>query len=122
VQVTNGPSHNKMQFNWDGGAYIQDQWRLGNFTVNLGARYDKFNAFIPAQSVPDSNFVRGFSIPKMSNTPNWNDWATRTGVAWDVFGNGKTAVTSPAALWRAGVQHFAVQPDLQPHGHAGGLT
>ena len=40
-----------------------------NFTVNLGARYDKFNAFIPAQSVPDSNFVKGYSIPRSPTRP-----------------------------------------------------
>ena len=102
VSVSNGPSLNKMQFNWDGGAYIQDQWRVGRFTFNLGARYDKFNAFIPAQSVPDSNFVQGFSIPQISNTPNWNDWATRTGMAWDVFGTGKTAVKFFAGRFVAG--------------------
>lgn len=102
VSVTNGPSHNKMQFNWDGGVYIQDQWRLGRLTFNLGGRYDKFNAFIPAQSVPDSNFVKGFSIPKISETPDWTNWAVRTGVAWDLFGNGKTAVKAFAGRFVAG--------------------
>ena len=106
-----------MQFNWDGGAYIQDQWRVDRFTFNLGARYDKFNAFIPAQSVPDSNFIKGFSIDQISNMPNWNDWATRVGVSWDVFGNGKTAIKAFAGRFVAGEafsQHLAVQPDLQP--------
>jgi hypothetical protein len=102
VDVTNGPSRNKMAFNWDGGAYIQDQWRIGRFTLNLGARYDKFNAHIPAQSVPDSNFVKGFSIDRISNTPDWNDWATRTGVAWDVFGTGRTAIKAYAGRFIAG--------------------
>ena len=102
VSVTNGPSLNKMQFNWDGGVYVQDQWRIGRFTLNLGARYDKFNAFIPAQSVPDSNFVRGYTIPKIADTPDWNDWATRTGLAWDVFGTGKTAIKAYAGRFIAG--------------------
>ncbi len=102
VSVSNGPSLNKMQFNWDGGAYIQDQWRVDRFTFNLGARYDKFNAFIPAQSVPDSNFIKGFSIDQISNMPNWNDWAARVGVSWDVFGNGKTAMKAFAGRFMAG--------------------
>ena len=102
ANVANGPSLNKMQFNWDGGLYVQDQWRLGRVTVNLGARYDKFNAFIPAQSVPASNFVAAYSIPQINNTPSWNDWATRTGLAWDIFGTGKTALKFYAGRFVAG--------------------
>ena len=93
-----------MAFNWDGGAYVQDQWHLGDVTLNLGARYDKFNAYIPAQSVPDFELRQGFlDIPVGSRTrPDWNDWATRTGFAWDVFGTGRTAIKAYAGRFIAG--------------------
>jgi hypothetical protein len=102
VAVTNGPSRNLMRINFDGGAYVQDQWRLGRFTFNLGARWDRFNASIPAQSNPAGFFVPAISIDDINDTPNWNDWATRTGLAWDVFGNGKTAVKAFAGRYVAG--------------------
>ena len=102
-EVANGPSLNKMQFNWDGGVYVQDQWQLGRFTFNLGARYDKFNAFIPAQSVPDSNFVQGLLDSARSATCRTGTTGRR-GPAWP----GTCSATarrrsrrSPAASWRA---------------------
>ena len=70
--------------------------------VQPGGGYDKFSPFIPAQSEPDSNFVPGVSIRADHNTPNWNDWATRTGMAWDMFGTGKTAVKFFAGRFVAG--------------------
>ncbi len=32
------------------GLYAQDQWTLGNLTLNLGVRYDCLNAHNPAQT------------------------------------------------------------------------
>ena len=101
--VTNGPSLNKMQFNWDGGAYIQDQWRLGRFTFNLGARYDKFNAVHPGAvgarlelRPRASRFAR--SATRRTGTTG------RPGPAW----RGTCSATarrrsrrSPAGSWRA---------------------
>jgi outer membrane receptor protein involved in Fe transport len=57
------------------------------FTINLGVRWDHFNAGVPVQSNPASFFTLAVSINEIKGTPNWNDWATRAGVAWDVFGN-----------------------------------
>jgi hypothetical protein len=102
VSVANGPAKNKQEIRFDGGAFVQDQWRFRRFTFNLGARWDRFNAGIPAQSAPAGYFVPAIATPEINDVPNWNDWATRLGVAWDVFGNGKTALKAFAGRFVAG--------------------
>jgi hypothetical protein len=102
VTVTNGKSENLQAIHFDGGAFGQDQWRLHRFTINLGARWDHFNAGVPAQTNPASYFTPAVSIGELKDTPNWNDWSTRTGVAWDVFGTGKTAIKAFAGRFVAG--------------------
>jgi hypothetical protein len=115
VTVTNGPSSNLQAIHFDGGVFAQDQWRLRRFTINLGVRWDHFNAGVPAQTNPASDFTPAVSIDEMKDTPNWNDWATRTGVAWDVFGtgkNGRQGVRRPVRRRTRPLSYFAVQPDL----------
>jgi hypothetical protein len=64
----------------DGGAFVQDQWKLDRFTINLGLRWDHFNAGIPQQTNPASNFTPAIVMPGDKNdVPNFDDWATRTG-------------------------------------------
>src|SRR5262249_35751963 len=73
VQVTNGPALNRQEIRFDGGAYIQDSWKVSRLTINGGGRWDRFNAGIPANSAPASFWTPAVSIGDIPNVPNWNN-------------------------------------------------
>lgn len=74
------------------GAFLQDQWRLGNTTLNLGVRLDVFKGWIPAVTMPAGDFVPARSFPEVPDALNWKDLSPRLGIARDLFGNGRTAI------------------------------
>ncbi len=74
------------------GVYVQDQWTLKRVTLNLGLRYDYFNAYVPAQNLSAGPFVPARNYDKVECVPCWKDISPRVAVAYDLFGNGKTAI------------------------------
>jgi len=76
-----------------GGLYVQQQWTTGKLTLDGGLRYDYFRGFIPAMTLPGGRFLpQGASFPAVDNALNYKDLSPRVGVAFDLFGNGRTAV------------------------------
>ena len=100
AQFYNHPIHNRGDF-LNLGFYAQDQWTLDRVTLNLGVRLDTFDGWVPAQNTPATPYFDSLSFDKVENIPDWTNVSPRLGVAWDVFGTGKTAVKATAGRYAA---------------------
>jgi hypothetical protein len=80
------------------GAFAQDDWRLSRtLTFNLGVRYELNTVFTERNNLmgnfdPNLGLVQaGKQIGGVFNG-DYNNFAPRAGLAWDVGGNGKTVI------------------------------
>ena len=77
----------------DLGIYAQDKWTYKRATINGGVRVDFFKNDFPEQHLGPASFVpnRNITIPALDYA-NMKDITPRVGIAYDLFGDGKTAV------------------------------
>ena len=99
-----GPQFERRRPNTLFGFYVQDDYRVtSNLTLNLGARYEFFtvpadedglDAYLPDPATsPDTVLGGPFANPSLKNI------APRVGFAWDVTGDGRTAIRGGSGLY-----------------------
>jgi carboxypeptidase family protein len=99
VTVRNYPVATNPKMNHDVGVYAQDQWKLNRLTVSGGVRAEWLQSEVGEQNAPAGRFVGERHFPATQNVPNWFNASPRLGVAFDVFGDGRTAVKFSAGRY-----------------------
>jgi hypothetical protein len=99
----------------DSAVYAQDKWSFGRATITGGLRWDWFISETRPETLPASAWNPAVSFDACADglnnqaqgctgqVLNWKDLSPRVGVAFDLFGDGKTAVKASVARYVNGV-------------------
>ena len=72
--------------------YFEEQLTAGRFTLQGAVRFDGSYSFFPEQTLGPHKFLPTQVTYARTDGVSYRDITPRGGVAWDVFGTGKTAV------------------------------
>ena len=97
--------------------YGQDQWTRGRMTLQGALRFDHAWSYFPAAQVgPTRFFPHPVLYPDTKGVTGYNDLTPRAGIAFDVFGTGKTAVKANIGRYLEAAQNGGLFIASRPSG------
>ena len=77
----------------DLGLFAQDKWTVGRWTLSGGVRYDHFKNSFPPQAIAPTTLAPNLNV-QFDRIANYSlhDITPKLGAAYDLFGNGRTAL------------------------------
>jgi hypothetical protein len=86
------PWVNDARVGWD-ALFVQEHWTRHRLTLQGAVRFDRAVSWFPAQQEGPSRFLpTPIMIPETRGVDSYKDITSRMGVAYDLFGTGKTAI------------------------------
>jgi hypothetical protein len=86
----------------DNGFWVTDRITYKRATITAGLRFDWFKGSVGTSSVLPNKWSDTVTYQGFGNTPHWRDLSPRLGFAYDLFGNGKTALKVGASKYLSG--------------------
>jgi carboxypeptidase family protein len=85
------------------GLFAQEQWTRERLTLHGAVRFDRVWSWFPEQKLGPSRFLPdAIVIPQTRGVDSYKDVTYRMGAAYDVFGNGRTAIKVSAGKYLDG--------------------
>jgi len=85
-------------------AFVRDAWRLGDrATINLGARYESYHVYVPAQSKPAGRFYPAGDFQE-HDVVEWRSWAPRVGLALPLDATNRTVLKATYGWYNFAIQ------------------
>ena len=109
------PYHDLWTLDFEPGVFVQDRWTINRLTLSLGMRYDGKRSHFPEQIISDPANPYGtaqfvlvpFTIPRTEQL-RWHDITPKMAAAYDLSGDGKTAVKVSLNKYLNGAQVDAI--------------
>jgi hypothetical protein len=91
TEIINGfPIMNRVRYD---AIYGQEQWTLGRWTLQGAVRFDRARSWFPEATIGPVRFLpTPKTFPETPGVDGYKDISPRVGLAWDVFGTGKTSI------------------------------